>query len=206
MNATIEKTAPKAPPAWASETFEAACHQIRGFAEKDFAQHVLTETGPNEWRCGRPNSGFYSFRVIVRPGCVIVYGDIGEGIFRGGEAGDMLGWLRGATGKGGYPLTYLMEKVRPARKAFYAGDALEYARDAASDGSRGWKELYREARCRYTCLEFHEHAWSELLQEHAPESDAWSVAFHPSGEVIWLCEALRWFCAHLPAEAGKDGG
>lgn len=116
---------------------QATCRRL---AETSFADHEITvelmekdqETGeeyPTRFRCAKPGSGMYAFRVCFLPqGMILVYGDIGEMMLqRGGY-----GWLKGAI-RHDYISDYVMEKVLPRpdqdSKAFMSGDALTELRE-----------------------------------------------------------------------------
>lgn len=183
------------------DTYAAAKAMHRANAERDFSEHVITGDALNGWRCGRPKSGFYSFHVIVRPGMVCIYGDIGEGIFRGGEPSDMLGWLRGAVES----LDYLASKLQPQRKEFYPGDAFAFAREMLADNeardderyAKQWRTIIEEAEDLQEDGMLDGRAWGGLVYEHAPGSDAFDVGTDYASDTLWLIEALRWFVAHL---------
>lgn len=62
-------------------------------AEKDFADHVITEEQPGVFRCAKPGTGFYAFRIAFLPGgMIVVYGDVGDMMIqRGGNDGEAWG-------------------------------------------------------------------------------------------------------------------
>jgi hypothetical protein len=96
-------------------------------ADEAFQHHVITKTGDERWRCGRPDTSIYAFTVVTAPGVVILYGDIGEMIFRHGAA-DTIAWLKGA----GHD--YLLSKMRPYRKeGFYVGDIADWLRERSDE-------------------------------------------------------------------------
>ena len=49
------------------ETRERHRAQIRKFTEESFKDHILTEESPNVFRCAKPGTGYYSFRVTFLP-------------------------------------------------------------------------------------------------------------------------------------------
>ena len=72
-------------------------------AEENSAEHVLCVLRKDEWRCAKPGTGIYSFVVLLRPGVVAMWGDLGEYVLRhSGE--DSLVWLRRAVTDPGYLL------------------------------------------------------------------------------------------------------
>jgi hypothetical protein len=68
-------------------------------AESAFEDHVLLPEGEGRWFCGRPGTGMYHFRIVMSPGCILLYGDIGEAVFRCHER-DALAWLLASMGGG----------------------------------------------------------------------------------------------------------
>jgi hypothetical protein len=182
------------------ETYAGTQALIHGLAGSAFERHELAEVGPQEWHCGRPKSGTYCFRVILRPGMVVIYGDVGEGIFRGGEAGDTLAWLRDAVDSP----SYLLGKLRPAQREFYAGDTLSYAAELAAEEARGYPELWEEAKRLHRHGELTQHTWGEAVRNHTNDSDAYGAGMGHAGSAMWLAEALRWLVEHLPAGRGGE--
>lgn len=185
-----------------NDTFSGMCVTLRRSAEFDFAKHVLTERGPGEWHCAAPGTGIGSFNIIVRPGVVLIWGDIGEGVYRGGEAGDMLGWLRGAVRSP----DYLTEKLRTKKREFYPGDALAYARErAAEEGeSAKWREVLADAERLHRLRGLNERTWPDLVYHHTGDVDAVSVGFNYDARSRWLYEALWWFItAHDQRDVSK---
>jgi len=83
---------------------------IDELAKEAFKDHVLREEGEGRWFCGRPGTGMYHFRLIVAPGCVLLYGDIGEAVFLCAEP-DALNWLLASAGGG---RDYILGKSRQA--------------------------------------------------------------------------------------------
>ena len=82
--------------------------RIAALAAGRFDEHVVTMEGLGRWRCGRPDSNLYSFRVIAAPGAVIVYGDLGKRVYRHANH-DSLEWLRQAV----RDPDYLLGKASP---------------------------------------------------------------------------------------------
>ena len=64
---------------------------IETMAEDNFKDHQLTKLHEFSWRCGKPNSGFYSFVVTWTPGSVIVTGGIGYTIYNFHDAATLYG-------------------------------------------------------------------------------------------------------------------
>lgn len=169
-------------------------------AKRDFAEHVVTEEGQNEWRCGKPDSSISMFRVIVRPGHVIVYGDIGDWILRMAER-DPLRWLPGAV----QSWDYLLGKLQtPREKTFYVGDALAWLEEQAADEEdpEGHAhEALAEARRAHEFRDLYRHRWGEIMIEHGFETECCGFGTLPSAREFWLVEALKWFSANVIAKA-----
>ncbi len=78
-----------------------------------FANHVVTKEGEGRWHFGKPGTGIYHGRIITAPGTLILFGDLGELMFRPSSK-DALGWLRDcltASGSKVYSVGYVAEKV-----------------------------------------------------------------------------------------------
>jgi hypothetical protein len=180
------------------ETFESTQATVREIAAKSFTGHVVTELGPNEWRCGKPGTGNYEFSVIARPTVLIIYGDLGEGVFRMWDS-DVIGWLRSAVRSP----HYLAEKLRTKQEAFYPDDALALAREwaAEDDAQPKWAELLEKAERMHEWAELNAHSWPELVYEVSGDGDSAHTGFNLSSQTLWLIEALKWLVEHLPVEA-----
>lgn len=76
---------------------------VDALAVEAFARHKLRSEGKGRWYCGRPGSGLYHFRLITAPGCILLYGDIGQAILLC-QAVDALAWLRKAISDRDYVL------------------------------------------------------------------------------------------------------
>ena len=195
-----DATQPAEAAPWASETFEHQAATIRRIAEESFAAHEITVTGPGEFRCGKPGSGDMSFRLILRPGVIILYGDLGAAIFEPGTK-DPLAWLqRGAIGS----RDYVLEKLRTARQDhFYPGDVLEYVRVLVEEeyGPK-WEAAFVEAKRLHGYGELNPHTWYEIASEAGGDSEMGSYGQGYTAHSLWHYEALRWFCAHVDAAGG----
>lgn len=184
-------------------TYEGTLASIRQMVARDFSNHVLEVTGPQEYWCHRPGTGTNSFRVIVRPGMVCIYGDLGEAIFRGGEGsgnqGGTLGWLKRAVRSP----HYLDEKLQPGREQFYPNDALTWARTYAEENGGLWRDLHQCAADLHADGGLDAHAWAELVYEYGGDSETGRIGQNTHRRTLILIEALRWLTEHLPAEALK---
>ena len=201
-------------------TIKAHRDAIKKYAENAFKEHEITEVAPDVFRCGKPDTIVYSYRVAFLPaGMIVVYGDIGEMMVqRGGY-----GWLKGAI-RHDYVSDYIFEKVRPVRRReeFQAGEALlevkglYYGVPAVRDG----KNLVEEAKELGQDLD----DWQLWEQEPKPElalkiaedwlcrdasgddAESWANAYYEhtndceypdcrdySSNDLWCYHALSWF-------------
>ena len=176
------------------DTLAIARKQIHEFAVDGFKDHRVKLLRPGAWKCSRVGSWVYGFIVAELPGALVIYGDLGEAIFRPADT-DVMPWLRGAVGSA----DYLVSKIQPQpEKEFYAGDAVEWARERAR-GDEDAFPLYAEAKLAEERNELNcSEEWCALVEEYDPnhDSDAYSVGQGPSATTLWLIEALRWFVAH----------
>jgi hypothetical protein len=93
--------------------------QIAIWAKKSFADHVLTCEAKTDkialYHCGRPGGSNYSFRVVLAPNCIMVYGDIGDRmLFNYRPFSQQISWLRGSVNSG----HYMVEKFTTKEKVF----------------------------------------------------------------------------------------
>lgn len=190
------------------DTYEETVATISRLAKRDFASHVLRVDGPEEWFCHRPNTGAHCFRVLVRASLVMVAGDAGHGIFRGGEAKGTreytLSWVCEAVDSP----EYLIEKLRPQpAKHFYPDDALDYAREAAADTSRSraWLKVLREAERLRRGYDLSARTWADLVYCGTGDPEYCSIGLHHGPDSLWLVEALKCFDRLLREQAPAPG-
>lgn len=160
---------------------------IKARADKDFAAHRLTVEqgdGPARmFRCARPGTGIYSFRVVFGPGFVVVTGDIGDRILNCSDR-DTLAWARGSR----LDLDYVCGKMTEKPREFIGGMADEYLEQLAAEG-------YADLAARVRGL------WRD-----DDSADAWLSACYEANvddpppctdhefESQWIAHALRRFC------------
>lgn len=202
------------------ETRAATRATVSELAVEAFGAHALTEVRPWLWVCRRPNTWMYGFYVAVLPGCVVVMGDVGDGIFRMSEGSEaaVVGWLRGAVGS----WDYLLGKLTQRQETFYPGDVLAYLRQRADEargddpGGAGGRRHERlrdwlndvEQYARGGDL--HAHSWAELVNQHGGDTDDYGVGTGHAASAFWLAEALAAFVRLLEAwrpidDAPRDG-
>lgn len=182
-----------------AETYKQAQETIAAVAADSFAAHQITVTKKGDYLCRRPGTGVYHFFVILRPGAVIVYGDIGDGIFLFSDA-DALKWLRGAVRSPGY----LLEKLVTKTTDFYPGDAIEFAEEHAKEYEGKWREVYEWAVEANQCGELHAGSWGQQVYDEIGDAEACSIGTEPSSRCLWLVEALKWFVGHVDQPAADN--
>lgn len=118
-----------------------------------FKEHVLTPRAEKTWICRKIGSPFYAFSVHVEPGMVVLWGDIGDFVFRhnGSPAEDTLSWfVASAMSDDDYLLRKIVAMAGP-RERFCYGDAIahldEVVREASNDRSSDG-ELTQDAKLR----------------------------------------------------------
>lgn len=152
--------------------------------------------GESQWRCHEPGRRRHSFCLLTRPGVIVMWGDIGEYVWRV-PSSDALGWcLAQGRAEGDHP-DYFLSKLSAARgptKTFYSGDALSYAEERIADGDERWKEV--------------RSAFVTLRKEY-PEETSWAMACRAQGiadppscagwtsTALWSWYAIRTFARLL---------
>lgn len=165
---------------------QAAQDEISNLAASAFAGHFLESRGENEWRCSKPGTGIYAFNVIVRPGLVVFFGDVGDWILRHSDQ-DSLGWLRGAVKSP----DYLLEKVKNSKEHFYAADALAWLKEQEEP------VLLEQLNTQHIHGELSPHSWGEALIEAGFDSDCCSIGVDHAPQMFWLVESLKKFVSLL---------
>ncbi len=187
-------------------TYRQTREQAEEQAKSAFRDHVITAEGPGRWRCAKPGTWIYGFRVITAPGAVIVTGDIYEAVFCMYDS-DPLPWIV-SVGKH-RQFDYLLEKMRAGPEpCFYKGDADEYLAERlkyddeeypTADGEEPRTTVARKAAEEIRQLA----SWDEL--DYSSWGRAWSDAGadeihgcdYPSHQAVFICEALAWFANHV---------
>jgi hypothetical protein len=181
------------------ERFRDAQGTIARLAKESFAEHVITEVGPNEWRCARRSGGQYWFYLIARPGFLIIFGDIGDWILQHNDR-DCVGWLRRAA----RDYEYLCGKLKAGReRRFYVGDAiasLEQEIAESDDPQHCSAAKVKEA----LGTDFDQHGWFEAWMELGVGCNDVSDCMDWDSGPLWMSEAVKWFAAHLPAQSATE--
>jgi hypothetical protein len=178
---------------------------IAAFAAEAFANHVVTQNGPGEWRCAKPGTGVNGFHVLCRPFYVVVWGDLGDWILQCSDR-DTLGWLRGSVRSP----DYLLGKCRAGEvTCFYSGDAWDHLnhevgarQQELAEGQTAGDDMDPEL-ARLVAIQdqldenddFSEHDWHQAWYDHGQGEV--SACRGPSSGGCWLVEALRWFVDHV---------
>lgn len=173
---------------------------IAARAAETFAGHQLrVEQGEGPvrmFRCARPGTGMYAFRVVFGPGFIVVTGDIGDRVLCCSDR-DTLAWARGSR----LDLDYVCGKMTERPQEFLAGMADEYLEQLEAEGCADLaarvRELWRDRDDG--------SAWLTACYE-AHDTDPPACTDHDFGSQ-WIAHALRRFCelfeaAAAPAEAG----
>lgn len=194
---------------------------IAELAEKAFAAFELKlDEVSGVWSCRHPHHGCHSFKLFFQPGLVVMWGDIGEYMWRHSD-GDSLGWYLAQGGKGGDYPDYFLGKLRAcdsAIKEFYVGDAFAYiderlAEEEAEtqDDIEGTDVNLAGAVSRWSALrtKFREYLDEQLNAEETCWYLAWTDAGFddpPScmgwtGSALWAWHAARTFARLHAARA-----
>jgi hypothetical protein len=175
--------------------------RIKFFADKAFTNHVLLKEGDGRWYCGKPGTCIYSFRVIVAPRAVIVYGDIGEVILLPND-NDALAWLRGSVSGNAGDVDYALGKspwdlrtrqFLPAEVEAYIAEC-EANEDEQALGKKlrqGWELADQESP----------EAWAETC--HEAGMDEWPNCDDWGNSMLWCYCGLQKFLQLLAAEASR---
>lgn len=181
------------------ETFE----DTKKFVEEDsaFGQHELTLRREWVWKCMRPKDWCYGFYVLIAPGAVIVYGDIGEAVYRmnASKEEEVLDWLKRAA----RDQHYLMSKImnREAYRRFYPGDAVLYAEKTPSNNDD--RDTFGEdVAAALRDGDLHMHRFYEIAHEHeiydVPSCEDWAAS------AFWFACALKKFIELYEADGTKS--
>lgn len=150
--------------------------QERGKAE--FADHVIARETGWTWRCRKPGTGIYAYRVTWCPGNLMVTGDIGDVTvthYSFDDPWSAAAWINGA----GW--SYFMEKTHVGKEY----DAEATAKGIVESAYRGWRDGYTALMERV--VEHHPYrndvndrddrkeACRELLSGELSETDAYDI-------------------------------
>lgn len=177
---------------------------IERFAVESFANHRIEQwCGPNDsnpktphvFRCSSPGTNSYSFTVVLSPGTICVWGDLGEWILRHSDH-DSYSWLTGAVNSP----QYMISKIR-------AGEGNVFNPDEAIRMLNSWKE--DEKSCPYPDWVMRE-VCNYLEDMDGMSEDIWHLAWReagadevnpclfPSCGALWLIQAMKCFIRLYP--------
>lgn len=171
--------------------------QVLATCAESYKDHVLTEVVPSfMWRCGRPNgSSTYMFYVIAAHGAIIVYGDVGEAIFRPYAAESSLRWLRQSIKS----TEYVLEKL-PDRHArhfmFYHELAASWLEDMKADFPEQ-VEAIRDSN--YDQHDRSGRDFAAAVYEHMEDSEYCGSAMWYDHNALTCVAALTRFCELMDA-------
>lgn len=175
-------------------------------ANKTFDRHEITRERFGVWYCGAKDTGNMSFRVVVAPGMLMLYGDIGEIIFLP-YAKNTLAWAVGSFQPEYpyYPMTKLSHHMR--EKEFQSDEVegwlLEKVRENRKSRDNKWTKHYIDLVRRWResdrdGLHQAERSWHELCYTSNLD-DPPTFTDYPTG--IYLCfQAMCWFMSHVSAD------
>lgn len=174
---------------------------IARMAQESFAAHVIEARDTNRWRCAKPGTSTYSFNVILVPGLVVVYGDVGDAMLRTSyrDAAEIVAWLKG--GHWDYLCGKLMFKE--AFREFYPDDAVDWVRDyvkscdeqgwGSEKSKRQWKRFLTDVERYREHGDLNEYEWHGLVNEMGLDVDAHGVGTGLSSGAFWTVECLHKF-------------
>lgn len=158
--------------------------QIETLAAEAFKDHVLSDQG-RHWRCARPATGFYSFRVAELPGLLVVWGDIETFVVTQGSGYDLL-WLRRSIAS----MEYVLEKSAFKKNDFVNG-------------------MWDAYRARHKIAENYDNGYEGYVEYVQTSCDDVDHAYHATHDwppgALWGYWALKKFCELLEVhhEKGK---
>lgn len=186
-------------------TRESHRREIADLTRSAFAEHTIVQEGNHRWWCGRrgspgiPASSDHSFRVLVEPRLVVLWGDVGTMLLepRGVPSShrDTLDWLRRAVGSPEYLLS--KDPLGQKRRTFLPGEAqrtlAEYVRAVERrDRRRVRAELVRDVI----------EEWTQYCDDGS-DGEGFARACHDRGvgdhedwASCWDRDAESWWCAH----------
>lgn len=173
-------------------TYKESKEDVRRLSVTEFKDHVLTEEHPKVWRCGRPDSIIFSFRVAELPGAIIIWGDLGTMVIDAGKD-YTISWLKGAI----HSRNYVLEKSSTAReRSFYEGDfrnwILEYTTENGDNPEDETMQAIDEVvGDDYTCESL------VALAGKLGDCEMYQMFEGPTPQTDLLCEALQLFVCLL---------
>lgn len=189
--------------------YKQALHkQVRESVAKNLANHTIQQLHKDGepgrlWRCANNGSSVYAFTVCAPPGWLIVYGDMGECLWK--RHRDMLAFIRGSIES----LDYFSEKA--SRDCKILDDRHELIAEWFESVEDDWREAGREwgaeqAESLESIREGYESGEGpEAFRTALYESDLYNdcedmpdISYY-TYHYLWKIEALKWFIAKIDA-------
>lgn len=172
---------------------------IEMLAESAFKKHTLVwEEKTRTWYCGEPGTGIYHFRVAELPGCIAVWGDIGNMMILGRGYG--LEWAAGSI----HSTDYFLSKTNKQKDQYYASLFKEHLiyhldeydrnrKDEDGEVDDYYEKKYQDQLsicAKASVTDYDEMAYNDYMSEHYD----CEVSFHYyDSEAFWFIEALKVF-------------
>jgi len=162
--------------------------------------HEITEKGPGEYRWGQPGTNIYTVYIILRPGAVIIYGDVGEFIFRHSDD-NSLRWLKGAVKS----RDYLLGKLRTHNKTYDPDRTKEMINETLADWGFSPKEEFK-AKEDFDRVDFtSEYEVIDFLQEYLnSDCELLIQTWDANSSAIWSYWILKTFIERLIKEPSEE--
>lgn len=181
--------------------------------DSHFANHVMRREAGCTWRCARPGTFTYGFRVTWAPGALMISGDIGDLIVRHYSFSDpwaAAAWVNGAE------WDYFMEKAA-AEKEYERDETAEFIVERAyqqmRDGWRGGLDMMERIVDRFgltfaigdhNTVAGRKYACREMLASGVDEHVAYDITDDPESLICRyphryrvMYEAARWWAAAM---------
>lgn len=188
-----------------AETFKDSTDYVNRSAPERFKNHVLIERRQWVWKVARADGRWqYGFYLLVAPGAVVVYGDIGEAVFRIYAVDEQaaLDWVLRCS----KDLHYTISKLAnlEAYRRFYPGDALAYAEKCENEskdqetGHANACDFCDDVRREIDGGDLSGQTFWTLAHDHGFHDVPACVDWAPSA--FWFAHALQTFARLKQAE------
>lgn len=183
-------------PTYAYETFAATVALVDSLSADAFKEHVVAERRQWVWKVSRPGTWAYGYYLLVAPGAVIIYGDIGEAVFRmnAGSEQEALDWIVRCARDRDYTMSKLQN--RASFREFYPGDALRFADGKDHELFQQLADLHDDGRL--TAAAYYDAADEYGYSYEKPSCENWSAA------AFWMAAALATFARFYKASSAGN--
>lgn len=171
-----------------SETYRAKIKEQAFHAARN---HKITKESENVFYCGEPGTGIYSFRVCIHPGCILVYGDIGELILLP-YTKDPLSWLLGCVSSTDYLISKVPFELR--NNIVLKDDAYAILDEYLEEGYID-QDQYDSIVCDWDESE-HDSMWS-MAWHNNTQVDEIPEPFDYRFRILYIAYMLEWFVSEL---------